>query len=869
MSKTFTRWIAMTLIAFLGFALSANAQHNHSHKSDANIIGHVVDASTGDHVPGVTIQIKGSVIGAITDRTGHYMINNLKPGAVTLILRGVGYKTQERTVQAVAHKTVEVNFTAEEDVVSTDEVVVSANRTETIRRLAPAVVGVIDNKVFNITNSRNVLEGLTFQPGLRVENDCQNCNFNQVRINGLDGKYSQILVDSRPIFSALAGVYGLEQIPTSMVERIEVVRGGGSALYGSSAIGGVINIITKQPSGNSAEVHENLAFTGMKKPDNNLSFNASVVTKDTRAGAVFFGQARNRAAWDANGDDFSELGKLDSRSFGTHAFLKTSYNSQLTAELHTIQEYRRGGDHLDYPDHVAQVSEHVNHAIYSGNLKYDYFSSDLKHHLNIYGGAQSIRRDSYYGGIGSWNEVGVDPNKPVGIGNPVDPNNYGQNYGLTRGLTINSGIQYSYDFDHLLFMPAKVLVGAEYVYDHLNDVTPIREWTAALDDAGNPVKDKDGNIVSGYPPLDQRINDFSQLAQIEWKNDMFSILLGGRLDEHSMVKKPIFSPRATFRYNPTDDINLRFAYSKGFRAPQVFDEDLHVGVVNGDMQKVVNDPNLKPETSHAFTLSADLYGHFGDVNTNLLVEGFYNRILNVFTNKELPSQGDSFMRYLRENGDGARVFGVNLEARVKWEMISFEAGMSIASAKYDKPQEWGLHAEFDNAGMPKLADVDGEKVVDNVSQESDRMMRTPSAYGYFTFDVEPVKNLHFALNGNIYGSMLAPHTIVYGAGSAVSDIAAKNDASKFDSYFTANGVTGDAKEVRIDELTKTPIFVDLGARVGYTFEVMSSDIEVYLGINNILNAFQKDYDLGPDRDSAYIYGPLSPRTLFSGIRLSF
>lgn len=128
-----------------------------------------------------------------------------------------------------------------------DDVVVSASRSETTRRKAPALVNVLDRKIFDNTNSACLAQGLGFQPGVRVEDDCQNCGFMQVRINGLDGHYSQILVDSHPVFSALSGVYGLEQIPASMIDRVEVMRGGGSALFGSSAIGGTINIITKDP----------------------------------------------------------------------------------------------------------------------------------------------------------------------------------------------------------------------------------------------------------------------------------------------------------------------------------------------------------------------------------------------------------------------------------------------------------------------------------------------------------------------------------------------------------------------------------------------------------------------------------------------
>ena len=123
-------------------------------------------------------------------------------------------------------------------------------------------------------------EGLSFQPGVRVEDDCQNCGFAQVRINGLDGHYSQILVDSHPIFSSLTGVYGLEQIPASMIERVEVLRGGGSALFGSSAIGGTINIITRDPLRNSGEFSHTLSAIGCSSSyDNNTTLNASLDRK--------------------------------------------------------------------------------------------------------------------------------------------------------------------------------------------------------------------------------------------------------------------------------------------------------------------------------------------------------------------------------------------------------------------------------------------------------------------------------------------------------------------------------------------------------------------------------------------------------------
>ncbi len=856
------RYIFLILFSCLG--LFASAETPTPPPSDANVVGHVVDALTGEHIPGITIFVKGTNVGTSTDASGHYFLRHLNPGEVTLVMRGIGYLTQEKKVVVVRNKMLEVNFEAQEDALSIDEVVVSANRQTTLRRLAPTVVTIVDEKVFSKVNAHNLLQGLVFQPGVRVENNCQNCGFNQVRINGLDGRYSQILIDSRPIFSALAGVYGIEQIPTNMVDRVEVIRGGGSALFGSSAIGGVVNIITKEPNGNSFSIHESLAFTGLTAPDNNLSMNASLVTPDNKMGAMLYGQARYRTPWDANGDGFSELGKLNARTFGSHFYLKLSDYSKLSADVHTIQEYRRGGDHFDLPDHVAAVSEHLDHSIYSGNVKYDLYSKNLKHHFQAFASAQSVDRSSYYGGLV---DRGDDLGREIGkIGSPVPKDLYGDNYGVTKGRTYMGGVQYGYQMDHFLFMPAEILVGAEYVYDFLDDKMPIRSWQALQDDSGNPILHQ-GKYISAFPGINQRIHNASQFAQVEWKNEHLSLLFGTRLDEHSIMKTPIFSPRVTLRYNPSKNVNLRASYAKGFRAPQVFDEDLHVSIVGGEAKRVINGENLKPESSHAFNLSADLYHRHGVLNANLLVEGFYNRITDVFVNKEQPSQNDGVMRLLRTNSQGAQVYGCNIEGRLGWRQVQLQAGFTYTRNLYDHAVEYGEYTEMDSRGMPL---IDADKKVQNKKLTDRRMMRTPSVYGYFTLSYEPIHALQLSLTSNITGSMLAPHTIEYGAGCAQSDREAQHDADLFTPHFVANGVAPEDRVVRIDELTTTPTFVELGAKVSYHFDLFRyGELELYSGIHNLLDARQKDYDTGAGRDSAYIYGPTMPRTLYFGCRLSF
>ena len=283
--------------------------------TDANIVGHVTDKDTGEHLPYVSVVLKGTTLGTTTDATGHYFLKNLPEGTFTLEVSSVGYKTESRAVRVKKGQTLELNFEIAEDRVALDGVVVSANRNETTRRMAPTLVNVVSMKTFENTNSTCLAQGLNFQPGVRVENNCQNCGFQQVRINGLDGPYTQILIDSRPIFSALSGVYGLEQIPANMIDRVEVMRGGGSALFGSSAIAGTINIITKEPVRNSAQFSHTLTGIGVTSAfDNTTTVNASLVSDNHKLGLAVFGQNRERAGYDHDGDGFTELPELKNQT---------------------------------------------------------------------------------------------------------------------------------------------------------------------------------------------------------------------------------------------------------------------------------------------------------------------------------------------------------------------------------------------------------------------------------------------------------------------------------------------------------------------------------------------------------------------------
>ena len=333
----------MLAVAGIGAAVAANPIR------EGNMIsGHVLVKGSEENIPYATVLIVGSGQGTVSNEEGQFEFKNLPAGKYTLRVSAVGYKTQEKAIEVNKDFTAVVHFQMEEESFMTDEVVVSANRNEVSRKAAPVVVNVMSAKLFEMVNSTDLAKTLNYQSGLRVENNCQNCGFPQVRINGLEGPYSQILINSRPVISALSGVYGLEQIPASMIERVEVMRGGGSALFGSSAIAGTINIITKEPLRNSGQLsHTITSIGGSSAFDNNTSLNASLVTDDHRAGLYIFGQNRHRSGYDYDGDGFTELPKLKNQTVGFRSYLKTSTYSKLTFEYHHMQEFRRGGDMLD------------------------------------------------------------------------------------------------------------------------------------------------------------------------------------------------------------------------------------------------------------------------------------------------------------------------------------------------------------------------------------------------------------------------------------------------------------------------------------------------------------------------------------------
>ncbi len=788
--------IAILIIALTSFNFGLIQAATYK-KTNTSVYGKIVDVKTQETLPYVVVSLNGTTIGTTTDGKGNFFLKNLPSGNFTLIAKYMGYKTVKKNISLNKGKKLKVNLALQKAPISLDGVVVSANRNETNRQLAPTLVSVVDIKMLEATNSKNMAQALNFQPGLRVEDNCQNCGFTQVRINGLEGAYSQILIDSRPTYGALTGVYGLDQIPTNMIEQVEVIRGGGSALFGSSAIGGVINIITKEPTRNTGTFSHSFTTYGEGSTDNNSMFNASMVSDNRKAGIMLYGQNRDRNGYDHDGDDFTEMPMLKNRSFGFRSFLKTSNYSKLTLEYHNMHEFRRGGDNLDKQPFQTGITEQLEHFINGGGLNYAYTTPNLKNKFNVYASAQHTLRKSYYGGgdpvvLGDTLKVGVAPT-PKEI---EDINNYIKNtngrlgmFGRSTELMAHTGGQYTRNFDNLLFLPAELTAGTEYSYNALTDISGYR----------------DDNI-------DQTTNTVSAFLQNEWKNDMWSILLGGRLDKHSLVKNAIFSPRANLRFNPNGKMNFRLSYSEGFRAPQYFDEDLHIALAGGEPIIRVLSEDLEEERSRSISGSIDSYFNIGDIAVNTLVEGFFTTLYNTFTEspKEETINGNTIKKVINAKGkDGrAKVYGVTFEARMAHSTnFDLQTGLTLQKSLFDEAQE----------------------VFEGVEKYKE-FMRTPNIYGYFVATWKPIKKFSAIVSGKYTGSMYVPH---------------------------------EADPINTPAINKVDDFFELGTKVSYEIPIYGlSSITLSAGVDNIFNAYQEDFDKGKDRDSAYIYGPATPRSYF-------
>jgi outer membrane receptor for ferrienterochelin and colicins len=310
----------------------------------------------------------------------------------------------------------------------------------------------------------------------------------------------------------------------------------------------------------------------------------------------------------------------------------------------------------------------------------------------------------------------------------------------------------------------------------------------------------------------------------------------------------VLAPRATFLWDIAPTLQYRASFAKGYRAPQIFDEDLHIESSASKRIVHVNSPDLRQETSHSVSSSFTLIKNFGPVMTEFLAEGFYTRLLDPFAYEYHDVDSNyTFIQERKNSDDGAFVAGVNMEFNAVFPNdISLSAGLTLQKSLYDSPQAWG--------------ELEGSS--------SREFMRSPAQYGYLNLDWHINHRFTATLTSNYTGSMFVPHLGLDPISnqewesinnSQMVDIEPDRQ-QEIEAIMNEEVIEG-------ERLEQSEQFLIFGLRLAYDFTLSDEmKLQVYGGVQNIFNQTQKSHDSGIYRDAGYIYGPCRPRTINLGIK---
>jgi outer membrane receptor for ferrienterochelin and colicins len=660
-----------------------------------------------------------------------------------------------------------------------DEVVITGSREFQRRRESPVAVHVVNRRALQGIQANNALEGLRLIPGLRTETNCQTCHYTQVRMNGLPGGYSQILWNGRPVVSSLLGLYGLDMWPASMVERIEVVRGGGSTMYGSNAVGGTVNIITRTPDQNGFSLGSTYRRVGGGASDGLVDGELSRLFAKGQGAVQVLYNHRSRQWWDANGDGLSELPKTKADNLSLNAYWRPKAGGRWNLSLQTMREYRYGGSMVFGPVYLASQAEERKTRAKLGHLDYRKTWNQGRSNVVAYTAWQGVQREHY---------TGIFPDSPAAILQHLAS----PPYGGSNALTGQTGIQVGHRWE-VAGRPMNITAGMEYLSDRVTDSIPAYRFL-----------------------VDQNVRDWGQFAQIEWfLHPRWRLLSGLRIDIHSMLKQPVWSPRLALLFKKENGWQWRLGYASGFRAPQAFDTDLHTAFAGGGVSRVTLDPRLGAEYSHSFHTSLGYEKATANWVYGFDLEGFGTRLNDAFVLENIGSDpwGEQL---LKRNGNGATVAGISAEGRAQWgRRFQWETSWTWQFNRWDVPVQ-----VLSQAPATRL------------------FMRTPNFYGYSQGTLWSKRGWTLNLNLLLTGPMWVPR---FGG----------SEANPNDLFF------------------RSPTMVEWNGQwtKKCNFKGLHTDFEFFAGFKNLLNRYQREFDRGPGRDGNFIYGPSTPRTWVLGFRI--
>ncbi len=577
------------------------------------------------------VGLLGTAYGNVSDAQGKFMIRDIPFGDYTLVVSMIGYETIKKKIALSSeHSKLSFDFELVEKVGQLDEVVVSGTLKEVSKLESPVPVEVYTKAFFKANPTPSVFESLQNVNGVRPQLNCNVCNTGDIHINGLEGPYTMVLIDGMPIVSGLSTVYGLTGIPQALIERVEIVKGPASTLYGSEAVGGLINIITKKP-GSAPQASVDVFATDWGEINTDVGLKYNMGKKAQALLGVNYFNYQNPI--DNNNDNFTDLTLQDRISIFNKISFSRKNNRVFSIAARYVYEDRWGGE-LDWNSENRGGTEVYGESIYTSRWEtfgiYQLPTSEL---LNFQFSANGHVQNSFYG------NTSYNADQYVAFGQ----------------LTWNKSLG-----NHDL------IVGAVYRYTSYDDNTP-----ATFD------SDTDTNNASITHLPGLFIQDELTL------NPNNKLLLGLRYD-HNSLHGAIVTPRINYKWNSADKKNiLRISAGNGYRVANVFTED-HAALTGA--RTVEFEGELNPETSWNGNINFVKKIYTGK-NTYIGIDAtaFYT----YFSNRILPDYETDPNKIIYGNLEGSSVSkGVSVNVDVAWESgLKAVAGVTVMDVSVEENGE--------------------------------------------------------------------------------------------------------------------------------------------------------------------------------------
>jgi len=598
----------------------------------AQSISGKITNENGEPIAGASVQIHKTTLGASSNAEGQYAIKNMANGTWTVKLKAIGYVSTEAKL-TITGKDLVKDFVLSSNSSSLDEVVVSGTMKEVSKLDSPVPVEVYTSRFFKANPTPSIFESLQNINGVRPQLNCNICNTGDIHINGLEGPYTMVMIDGMPIVSGLSTVYGLSGIPQSLIDRVEIVKGPASTLYGSEAVGGLINIITKNPK-NAPLLSADVFGTtwGEINADIAGKFNVGK-TAQSLIGISTFNYSN---PIDNNNDNFTDV-TLQSR---VSVFNKWNFNRKdnkvFSLAGRYVYEDRWGGE-MNWSKKYRGGSDVYGESIYTKRWElFGTYDLPIKEKVSIMFSVNGHNQNSYYG------------NKSF----MAD-----QYIGFVQ-TTWNKTIK-NHD----------ILTGLAYRYTYYNDNT-----AATAEEASK----------MSLPGL--FVQDEISL------NEQNKVLVGARYDYNSLHGS-ILTPRINYKWNSKDKSDvLRLGIGNGYRVANIFTED-HAALTGA--RNVVFEEDLNPETSWNVNLNyvKKFYASSGSVfglDATMFYTYFNNKIIpdyetNVNEIRYSNLDGHAVSKGLTLNADAAFSNGLKiLVGATLMDVYSEEEGQKIEQMLTEK-----------------------------------------------------------------------------------------------------------------------------------------------------------------------------------------